>query len=98
MKDDTRCFGEGSPPSSMKAAELSQSAANLIEILTQKLDTQDGSLLCAFLACHMAEAISFARNSHCNDATAAKAVVDKLDHAYRVWREYENLRRAVPQA
>jgi hypothetical protein len=95
MKDDTRCYGEGSPPSGMKAAGLSQEAANLIEVLTQKLDTQDGSLLCTLVACHVAEAVSFARNSDCKDDAAVKAVEDRLDHAYRVWREYENLRRAV---
>jgi hypothetical protein len=76
----------------MKATERSPRVAELVALLTVKSDSHDPSPLGQIVAGYLAQVVSDAQRIECPDDEAARNTERALDHAYRVWRQYENLR------
>jgi hypothetical protein len=76
----------------MKATERSPRVAELVALLTVKSDRHDPSPLGQLVVHYLAQVVSDARRIDCPDDEAARNTEHALDHAYRVWRQYENLR------
>jgi hypothetical protein len=76
----------------MKATERSPRVAELVALLAVKSDSDDPSPLGQLVAHYLAQVVSDAQCIDCPDDEAARNIEHALDHAYRVWRQYENLR------
>jgi hypothetical protein len=76
----------------MKATERSPRVAELVALLAVKSDSDDPSPLGQLVAHYLAQVVSDAQYGDCPDDEAASETEGALDHAYQVWRQYENLR------
>jgi len=76
----------------MKATERSPRVAELVALLTVKSDSQDPSPLGQLVAHYLAQVVTDAQCIDCPDDEAARNTEGALDHAYRVWQQYESMR------